>query len=118
MAAGPDGARRVGPAGEIPRIEAAETEFVQALQAFERGDYGLAYRQFRRVIDAYPAHRRTTAAWIMAAKALYRMGEYDHVIRWADEFMARYPTSRYRSEAERLRHLPRQHCIGANRRLA
>jgi len=90
---------------EIPRIEAAETEFGQALQAFERGDYGLAYRQFRRVIDAYPAHRRKTAAWIMAAKALYRMGEYDHVIQWADEFVARYPTSRYRSEAERLRHL-------------
>lgn len=90
---------------EIPRIEAAETEFGQALQAFSQGDYGLAYRQFRRVIDAYPPHRRTTAAWIMAAKALYRLDAYDHVIQWVDAFVERYPTSRYRPEAERLRHL-------------
>lgn len=89
----------------IPRIEAAETEFAQALQAFERGDYGLAYRQFRRVIDAYPPHRRTTAAWIMAAKTLYRLGEYDHVIAWAETFAVRYPTSRYQREARRLRRL-------------
>ncbi len=90
---------------EIPRIEAAETEFAQALQAFERGDYGLAYRQFRRVIDAYPPHRRTTAAWIMAAKALYRMGEYAHVITWVEAFVRRYPTSRYQREATQLRRL-------------
>ncbi|MDQ7041126.1 MAG: ABC transporter substrate-binding protein [Rhodothermus sp.] len=90
---------------EIPRIEAAETEFTQALRAFERGDYGLAYRQFRRVIDAYPPHRRTTAAWIMAAKALYRMGEYAYVITWVDTFVSRYPTSRYQREATQLRSL-------------
>jgi len=89
----------------IPRIEAAENEFAQALLTFERGDYSLAYRQFRRVVEAYPLHRKTTAAWIMAAKALYRLGDYEQMRRWLAEFEARYPTSRYHAEARRLEHL-------------
>ncbi|CAM3350755.1 ABC transporter substrate-binding protein [Rhodothermus bifroesti] len=90
---------------EIPRIEAAESEFAQALEAFERGNYGLAYRQFRHVVEAYPLHRKTTAAWIMAAKALYRLGEYEQVRSWLEAFRARYPTSKYLAQAQQLEQL-------------
>lgn len=87
----------------IPRIEAAEQGFADGLAAFEAGDYGLAFRRFRRVVEDYPLHRKTTAAGLMAGKALYRNGAYRRAADYLRRFAATYPTSRYVAEAERTR---------------
>ena len=86
-----------------PRIAAAETVFAEGLEAFEAGDYGLAFRRFQAVIDQYPFNRKTTAAWLMAGKALYRNGAYERAAALLERFVEKYPESRYVPEAERIR---------------
>ena len=97
------------PAAEaVPRLAEAEAIFDQALGAFEEGDYGMAFRRFRFVYDNYPLHRKTTAATLMAGKALYRDGAYERAATLLDEFRRLYPTSRYLAEADRTARLARQ----------
>ena len=86
----------------VPRIEDAESIFQQALDAFEDGDYGMAYRRFRLVFETYPLHRKTTAAMLMAGKSLYRDGNLGRAVDMLETFMQRYPTSGYIDEAERV----------------
>lgn len=89
----------------VPRIEDAEQAFEQAVQAFEDEDYGMAFRRFRLVYANYPTNRKTTAAMLMAAKALYRQGEYNQAIDLLTDLVEQYPTSSYLDEAENLREL-------------
>lgn len=86
----------------VPRIEDAELVFEQALDAFEEGDYGMAYRRFRLVYETYPVHRKTTATMLMAGKALYRDGNFDRAIDLLNRLIRRYPTSGYLDEARRV----------------
>ncbi|QXD16457.1 ABC transporter substrate-binding protein [Rhodocaloribacter litoris] len=89
----------------VPRIEAAEEVFAEGLEAFEAGDYGLAFRRFQIVIDQYPLNRKTTAAWLMSGKALYRNGAHARAAALLETFIASYPSSRYVDEARRTREL-------------
>ncbi|NBC19195.1 MAG: ABC transporter substrate-binding protein [Bacteroidetes bacterium] len=89
------------------RSEEARTTFEQGLTAFDEGDYGMAYRRFRLVYEAYPLNRHTTAALLMAGRALYRQAAYEEAIDLLTQFVERYPTSSYtgaaRSTIERSR---------------
>ena len=76
----------------VPRIEEADAIFQQALDALEAEDYAMAYRRFRFVYEAYPVHRKTTAAILMGGKALYRFGDYPHAVDLLTEFIRTYPT--------------------------
>ncbi len=91
------------PAGEDPvlRNERAEVAFEQALQLFEEEDYEGAYQRFREVYEQYALHRKTTAAILMAGKALYRSGEYEPVVTLLRAFLQDYPTSGFREAAGR-----------------
>lgn len=86
----------------IPVNEEAASIFMQGVQAFEAGDYGMAYRRFRLVTGSYEFNRSTTAALAMAAKALYRDGRFEEAARLAGDFIRSYPTSSYREEIERV----------------
>ncbi len=86
---------------QVPRLDEAEAIFGQALDAFNARDYGMAYRRFRIVYEAYPLHRKTTAAIVMAGKALYREGDYQRAADLLEEFIRAYPTSSYLDEARR-----------------
>lgn len=86
----------------IQSIPDAELVFVQAVEAFEEGDYGMAFRRFRMVYSTYPLNRKTTAAMLMAGKALYRDGQYEDAIEILDTLVSRYPTSGYLDEARRV----------------
>lgn len=90
-------------AGSVPVIEEAESIFRQGVDAYEAGDYGMAYRRLRLVIDGHEFNRVTTAAEAMAIKALYRQGRYEHTVELADSFLRRYGTSRYVDEVRRVR---------------
>jgi branched-chain amino acid transport system substrate-binding protein len=85
----------------IPRIVEAESVFDQALRAFQQGDYGMAYRRFRIVYTDHPLNRRTTAAMLMAGKALVRDGEVDRGIQLLQDLRRTYPSSGYLAEADR-----------------
>lgn len=87
----------------VPLNEDAELVFEQGLQAFEEGDYGMAYRRFRLVYSSYELNRKTTAALLMAAKSLYRDGRYEEAIDLAGRLESEYATSGYVDEARSLR---------------
>lgn len=89
----------------VPTIEDAEIVFDQGIEAFEEGDYGMAYRRFRLVYRTYEVNRKTTAAMLMAGKSLYRDGQYDQAAALLQELIDRYPTSSYLDEAQAVREL-------------
>ena len=89
----------------VPQIEDAEIVFDQAIEAFEEGDYGMAYRRFRLVYRTHEVNRKTTAAMLMAGKSLYRDGDYEQAADLLQELVDRYPTSSYLDEARRVRQL-------------
>ena len=96
----------------VPANDEAELVFAQAVQAFEDGDYGMAYRRFRLVYTRYELNRKTTAALLMAGKALYRQGEYERAAEVLNELVAVFPTSGYVGEARRVLGYARQHLGG------
>ena len=101
----------------IPRNDEAELVFEQAVEAFEQGDYGMAYRRFRLITNTYPLNQKTTAAVLMAGKALYRQGEFERAEEVLGRFIQTYPTSSYVDEAEEtLRFAREQMTIEGERR--
>jgi ABC-type branched-subunit amino acid transport system substrate-binding protein len=93
---------------DVPRIEEAEQVFQRGIEAFEAGDYGTALQRFEVAINSYPLHRKTTAAALMAAKALYRQGEYARADERLSRFLREYPSSSYVGAARRVRSYARE----------
>lgn len=87
--------------GEIQRINEADSLFSQGLDAFQRGDYEAAYQRFQQ-IAGYPLNQRTTAALLMAGRALYQLDAYDEAEATLRTLIRRYPESRYRGEAREV----------------
>ncbi|MDE2771357.1 MAG: ABC transporter substrate-binding protein [Bacteroidota bacterium] len=79
-----------------------EEAFAAALGAYEAEDYAGAFFGFRDVYERDPVHTKTTAAHLMAGKALYRHGDHQAAIDLLQEFIREYSSSRYREEAERV----------------
>ena len=92
----------------VPRNDDAELIFEQALEAFEQENYGMAYRRFRLVVRSHRLHRKTTAALLMAGKALYRSGQYEQAVEVLNELITQYPSSGYLEEARRTRRFAQQ----------
>jgi len=92
---------RAQPTPEVPRNADAELMFEQGVAAFERGAYAQAAERFRLVND-YALNRKTTAALVMEAKALLRLGRYQETVDVLTTLLDRYPNTSYRSEAERV----------------
>jgi ABC-type branched-subunit amino acid transport system substrate-binding protein len=86
----------------VPRVADAELIFDQGVEAFEARDYGMAARRFRLVYAQFPLNQKTTAATLMAAKALRRSGETARADALLTDLVASYPTSRYAAEARRM----------------
>jgi branched-chain amino acid transport system substrate-binding protein len=87
---------------DIPRLPRAELAFEEARAAFERGDFGEAADEFRSVTE-FPLNRKTTAAFVMAAKARYRQGNYREVLDLVETLLERFPETSYRADAEKVR---------------
>lgn len=88
----PSGAR-VG-RGEI------ESRFRNAVGDYSGGNFRAAERAFRSLAEAEPAHRRTSASWLMLAKSLYKLGKYDLALATAAGIDDAFPRSRYLPEAD------------------
>jgi ABC-type branched-subunit amino acid transport system substrate-binding protein len=89
------------------RVPAAETAFENGLQAYVEGAHEEAFRLFTRAAEDFGYNARTTAALVMAGKAAYAAGDFDLAVATLDDFIQRYPNSRYVTEAERVRALAR-----------
>ncbi len=87
----------------VPEDEAAAVLFDEGMAAFEDANFRRALNYFERVYERRPVHTRTTAALVMAGKALYRSGEYERCLELLNDLERRFPSSNYRSEAGRLR---------------
>lgn len=94
-------------------VSDAELVFQQAIDAFEQGDYGMAYRRFRLVYSSYPLNQKTTAALLMAGKSLLRDGRQQDAIAFLEDFVSSYPTSSYVPEAERTIRIAREQLEGS-----
>lgn len=79
-----------------------DVQFEAALASFESEEYAVAFYGFRQLYERVPEHSKTTAALLMAGKALYRLGEYEPCIELLGTFRTRFPSSSYLQEAERV----------------
>lgn len=87
-------------AAQVPEANAdALIAFDRAVALFEAADYDPAVVSFQSVAADYPLHTRTTAAMLMAGKALYRSGRFEEAKLALEFFSERYPDSRYVREA-------------------
>lgn len=93
----------------FPAIQDAEGLFDRGVEAFEAGAYEEAVRLFERTHAAFPAHRKTTAAMAMHAKAAFRAGQYDEAVRRAEGLRETYPQSRYSDAMARILQLVADH---------
>ena len=80
----------------------AEAQFQSALIAFESEEYVAAYQAFMDVYDRVPVHSKTTAALLMAGKALYRSGDFAQSLSLLGEFHRSYSTSSYMEEVSQV----------------
>jgi ABC-type branched-subunit amino acid transport system substrate-binding protein/predicted negative regulator of RcsB-dependent stress response len=71
----------------------SEQDFQQALHSFSAGEYDAALKLFLRVAKEMPSNHRTTAAYLMAAKAHFRIGSYRESVRLLRTFLDLYPES-------------------------
>jgi len=83
---------------EIPRLPRAELAFEDARAAFESGDFADAAESFQSITE-FPLNRKTTAAFLMAAKSRYRQGDYRATLDLIETLLNRYPETSYREEA-------------------
>ncbi|HYE95871.1 MAG TPA: penicillin-binding protein activator [Rubricoccaceae bacterium] len=81
----------------------AESAFENGLASYTRGEYEEAARLFFRAGRDFGYNARTTAALLMAGKALYAAGDTDGAVSALTTLLRQYPHSRYTEEAERVR---------------
>jgi ABC-type branched-subunit amino acid transport system substrate-binding protein len=89
-------------AGQV-RMEYSENNEAVFREAVARYDSGLtreAIVGFDRCITEFPSGHRITAAYVMKAKALYRLGENLDAAKTLKTFLSRYPASSYAADAE------------------
>ena len=86
--------------GQAPVVdEDAMARFEQGLAHFKAGDYQEARQAFRDV-HTVPLHTYTTAAYLMEAKSLLRLGFFDDAAAIAQRLIDTHPQSIYAEDAK------------------
>lgn len=78
----------------------AEEVFSRAVEQFKAGQFADASAGFDQVIKLYAPNQRTTAAYVMRAKALLRLDEPLEAARTLRDFFSLYPSSSYLPDAD------------------
>lgn len=76
----------------------AEKDFLDAVILFEQQQYYEAAEQFEQLSRLSPIHQRTTASYIMAAKAYLQLQAYQKALLLIDTLSLRFPTTQYQDE--------------------
>jgi ABC-type branched-subunit amino acid transport system substrate-binding protein len=77
----------------------AESEFLEAMKAFQAAHFDTASTLFSHIIVNYPRSHRSTGAFIMGAKAFYELKDYKESIRLLKNMIDLYPNSTYIDDA-------------------
>ncbi len=85
---------------EVEYSPQAEEVFSRAVEQFKAGQFEDASAGFDQVIKLYPPNQRTTAAYVMRAKALLRLDEPLEAARTLRDFFSLYPSSSYLPDAD------------------
>ncbi len=88
---------------EAPSILAAQTAFDSGLRSYQAGQHDEAAQSFSRAANGYEFHQLTTAARLMAGKALYAAGDLEGAASAMTAFLREYPKSHYVDEARAVR---------------
>ena len=89
--------------GQAPAIsgsQEAETQFRRALARYIQGNYAEARQNFQQLLDTLPPNQRSSAARLMLAKSLLKLGEHSLAFAAAVELYEQFPYSRYLPEAD------------------
>lgn len=84
---------------EAPFVEQAQKKFEYGLLQFGISHWQNAAKQFEEVAQKYPLNHRTTAAYVMAARAFLLDGKPSVSLRLIEEMQQRFPGSNYLAEA-------------------
>jgi branched-chain amino acid transport system substrate-binding protein len=80
---------------EFQRDPAAGARFADALRLFTNGDYAGALPVFDSLRKAEPLNQTVTSSWVMAGKSLFRLREYRASVQLLNDFLRKYPDSRF-----------------------
>jgi len=75
--------------------EQADRQFTRALSLFTAEQYEEAAHAFDSLAHQMPIHQRTTAAYLMEAKALLRLRHFDRSVSILESLLAQYPYTSY-----------------------
>jgi ABC-type branched-subunit amino acid transport system substrate-binding protein len=76
-----------------------EQSFQEALKQFEDHHFSTALEAFRGIVDLPETTHRTSAAYLMGAKALYHLGDYKASVSLLRGFFNRFDKSEYADDA-------------------
>lgn len=78
--------------------------FQQGIQDYETGDYSKALKNFSLVITRLGTKSHLlTANYLMLAKTLYKLGNYQKSLKVCDDFLQKFPQSSYRDDIKFLK---------------
>lgn len=83
---------------EAPFLEEAQKEFEQGLHQFDLEHWHAAAGSFETVARKLPRNHRSTAAYVMAARAYFLDGKPSFSLRLIEEMQRLYPRSSYLAE--------------------
>lgn len=81
-------------------LDDVNTIFQMAVDAYVAEDFDAAVKSFERIIRDFPLNQRTTASHLMKGKAQLRNGDGLEAARTLRSFLASFPESSYRADAE------------------
>jgi ABC-type branched-subunit amino acid transport system substrate-binding protein len=84
---------------DVPFNQTAEDYFFIGLKQYTHTDYELAFLTFLKIHEELPLNQRSTAAYIMEAKSLYRLGDFPEAVRISKDFLVAFPSSLYAGDA-------------------
>jgi ABC-type branched-subunit amino acid transport system substrate-binding protein/outer membrane protein assembly factor BamD (BamD/ComL family) len=80
-------------------IEDPESGMRSAMLEYQNGRYDEAYRKFKSLAERYSLDGHYSSYRFMAAKSLYKAGEYAAAISLFDDYLDDFPRSRYSGSA-------------------
>ena len=78
---------------------AVERTFQEAMNNFTDRRYRLAVGEFQSIIDLPQNTHRTSASYLMGAKSLYHLGDYQSSVTLLRRFLSRFDRSEYADDA-------------------
>ena len=79
-------------------IERERSLFYRNVELYKKSDYAGAEKNFQIVVERLPNSIFFTSNYLMLIKSKYKLGRYEEVYHLGQNFLVRFPESRYRSE--------------------